>query len=276
MLCGVQKFAFEALPCTTICRFFNDFPSYGLAIGLRLDMWYRYHPSCGLRCSNTLQRRMKQMKTRAFWIFLLFSIAITSASAGVVTSIPGGTVVAMPAVNYSGGGPQVFGPGITWTSTNTGNGSDSVFGFTSDYGFGLNGDWTGALGPMAGLNDSTDFFGVTDTMTFTFASPVAAVGGFLNYYPGSFNPTTIAVYDSNGNQIESYDLIFNTSGANDTGSFYGFQETSNVIKSFTLTDNYIGITNLTYASAVPEPGSLLLLGSGFMGAAGYLRKRLAK
>ena len=120
-----------------------------------------------------------------------------------------------------------------------------MFGYTGGYSFLANGNWTGALGPMAGLNDSTDFFGTTDTMTFSFATPVSAVGGLLNYVPGSFNPATIAVWDSNGNLIESYDLLFVTSGADDTSAFYGFQETSANISSFTLTDNYIGITSLT-------------------------------
>ena len=76
------------------------------------------------------------------------------ASATVVTSIPGGTVVPMPALNYFGPGPQVFGPGITWTSTNAVNQGGSVFGYTGGYGFSGNGFWDGSLGPMAGLNDS--------------------------------------------------------------------------------------------------------------------------
>ncbi len=201
----------------------------------------------------------------------------------MVTSIPGGTVVPMSALNYWGVGPQTFGSGITWTSTDTGiqcgvlTPCPSVFGWTEWYGFGPNGAWTDALGPMAGLNESTDLFGVTDTMTFTFASPVSAVGGFLNYYPGSSHPTTIAVWDSKGNEIESanLNLLFTTSGADDTGAFYGFLEPSAAIKYFTLTDNFVGITGLTYAT-VPEPGTLLLLGSGLAGMAYRVRRRMKK
>ncbi len=36
-----------------------------------------------------------------------------------------------------------------------------------------------------------------------------------------------------------------------------------------------GITGLSYGSSVPEPGSLLLLGSGVVGLAGLLRRRLS-
>ena len=218
------------------------------------------------------------MRNIAISVFLAFLVIVASAGASVVTSIPGGVVTPMPAVNYFGGGPQVFGPGIEWSSTNAVNicGSPAAFGFVGLADFGTNGQWTGALGPMAYLNNTSTFCGVTDSMTFKFTSPVAAVGGFLNYYPNGSGPTTISVLDALGNVIESYQLVFTTSGAPDTGQFWGFQEATPEIKYFVLTDNYIGITNLTTfgAAPTPEPGSLLLLGSGLIGAIGYGRRRL--
>ncbi|HEY4931170.1 MAG TPA: PEP-CTERM sorting domain-containing protein [Terriglobales bacterium] len=226
---------------------------------------------------------------RRFWGSLLVAVALMAVSAGasVVTSIPGGTVVPIPAVPCGppafacfGPGPVTFGPGITWSSTNAFNQGGSVFGYTGDLGpylYGTNGQWTGALGPMAGLNDSTFDSSFTDTMTFALPTPAFAVGGFLNYFPGH-PPTTIAVYDSSCDPrvstctpIESYNLTFTTSG-NDTGAFYGFRESSAVISYFTLTDNYVGITGFT--ELVPEPGSLLLIGTGLLGVIGYSRRHL--
>jgi hypothetical protein len=62
-----------------------------------------------------------------------------------------------------------------------------------------------------------------------------------------------------------------------TGEFHGFTENTNIIKYFTLSDNYIGIANLTVKTSsgdvpVPEPSTVLLLSFGLVGIAGLRRK----
>ncbi|WP_448585506.1 hypothetical protein [Thermaurantiacus sp.] len=119
------------------------------------------------------------------------ALAVSAAPApvAVVTSLVGGTSVAMPVLNNFGPGPQVFGPGIGWTSTNATNGGGAVFGATDGYGFGINGDGSGF--PMAGVDSNLIFYGVADSMAFTLPSPVSGFGGRINWY-GDSVPTTIA------------------------------------------------------------------------------------
>ena len=158
----------------------------------------------------------------------------------------------MPVLNYFGPGPQSF-ANYTWTSTNAIHQGGSAYGYVGGYGFGGNGFWDGRLGPMAGLNDSFDAWAVTDTMTFTFTSPVFRVGGFFNYVPGGSTPTTLAAWDAGNNLIESYNLTFVTGPGVNLGEWILFTETT-PIAYFTMTDNYVGVAN-----PVPEPSSLCFL-----------------
>jgi hypothetical protein len=193
--------------------------------------------------------KAKQLLIVAGFVLSIFLLA-NHGDAALVTSLPGGTVIPMPYGVYFGPGPITFGPGITWSSTNAvhggigGIGDGSVFGSKGNYGFGPNGCWAG-FGPFAALNDAYISYNVTDTMTFAFSTPVSAVGGFINYAPDGNTPTIIAVYDAGNNLIESAELSFLTGGGTNTGFFYGFQQTSNTISYFRLTDNYIGITSIT-------------------------------
>ena len=91
---------------------------------------------------------------RRYFLFLLLAaivFPVVQAGASVVMSLPTGAVIPMPAVNYFGSGPQTFGPGITWSSTNAFNGGGAVFGYTPGpcpffcYSFLANGNWVGGL-----------------------------------------------------------------------------------------------------------------------------------
>jgi hypothetical protein len=85
------------------------------------------------------------------------------------------------------------------------------------------------------------------------------VGGFMSYAPG-FGTDTIAVYNASDVLIESSTLSFSTGGANNSGQFLGFLESTQSIKYFTITGEFAGITDFTVEN--PEPGTVLLLGAG--------------
>ena len=132
--------------------------------------------------------------------------AATPAAAAIVTSLPGSTVLAQPAVNYVGVGPQTVAPGITWSASV----SSALFGATGGYGLNPNGAWTGPFAYI-GLNSALG------TMTYSFATPVAGVGGFLSY-SALTGTATIAAYDATNTLIESHVLSISTPAVNDAPS----------------------------------------------------------
>lgn len=216
------------------------------------------------------------MKKLALLTIALFSVgALTASAAGVTVTVGNGPTaadIAIPDDLNFGGGPVSWG-NYTWTSTNLYSGGGSVFGYTGGLGFGSNGSWDSAVGPAISLNDSTDDYGVTDSMTIAFKNPVTAFADLFNYAPESpTTPTTISVYGVGGNLLDSYVLNFSTNGATDSGEWLGFASTT-PIGYFTMSDNYISMAD----SPAPEPSSLtyLLLVGGICGGATFFARRKA-
>ena len=207
---------------------------------------------------------------KTFGVALLAGATLAGAASSAVITAPVGTYYAFPTDNYFGPGPITVAPGIVWSSTNATNQGGSVYGYDGGYGFNNNGFDSATL---TGLNDNSDNFGVVDSMTFSFSTPVSAVGGVLNWasQPSYLAPSSISVYDTSDNLIESLTLYVGGVDLVTPNSFYGFQESSATISKFVLTDGYVAVIGGLSATtaSVPEASTwaLMLVGVAGLGAA---------
>lgn len=195
----------------------------------------------------------------------LLVAAGTSASAAIVTSLPGGVALTLPASQFSSG-PVVF-SGVTYTSTN-----NSVLGYTGGYGFSSNGFWNGTP-PMIGLDTGSG------TFTLVFATPLSGFLGQLNWTVGfSGGNGTVQAYDAGGTLLETL-TVENGANAATPNGYYGFSRTAGDIAKITFSNEYIGVRDITTiaGAAVPEPASwaMLIAGFGLTGAAMRRRRSVA-
>jgi hypothetical protein len=209
-------------------------------------------------------------------VFVGVTAALPLAARAAPWDGTGGSAHSIPALNYQGVGPQHT-LGVTWTSTNATVQGGAAYGWTEGYYFQSGEYWSGI--PMEGVNDSSDIYGVVDSMTFTFTKPITAFGGEMDWFPNA-KPVTIATYDSSGNLLDSLTLSSGDVNLETPDAFYGFIESSADIKSFVMTDGFIGIENIEaigLPTVVPEPTTwtLMLLGFGAAGAALRSMRNLA-
>lgn len=228
------------------------------------------------------------MKLAVLFVSLAFSAA--SAQAGLITSAPpGGTTLldfnAFPDQRISLGPVDLFaenGAKATFTAINP----FGVAVFSSIlYGLGDNGVWSNKAYTSASVNGDEQQ-GLLSSMTFTFETGVATVGGFMNYvFSTSPNPyydaSTVAIraLGKDGSILEEYKLeelapIRTLNGENE-GAFRGITRAGADIFAFQMTGGTI-VRNLQFDGAalapVPEPASIALF-TGALFALGAATRR---
>lgn len=175
------------------------------------------------------------------------------------------------------------GDDITWNSTNAyGAHGSSVIG-NGCYGLG-GADWNGywnnnntGMGGYVGLGSLR--YG---SMFFIFDEEVSSVGGFINHLPNVDVDCTISALDANGTVLETYTIFVNTNGVDNEGAFWGISRNTADIYGFMLSNSSSVLDDLTYSrnesnpAPVPEPATILLLGTGLVGLFCNAKRKLLK
>lgn len=156
-----------------------------------------------------------------------------------------------------------------WTTTGNFEFSQVVSGAYYDYSGAEDGIYYGTFGPVSSPGGISQAFSDHAGAQYTFSFWLNAVGD---------DPSSIQVMWDNTSVLMQSDP--NTNG---TWTNYTFTETGtgNDTVSFAFRDDpgYIALDNVSVTQTTgttPEPSSLLLMGSGVVGLAGVIRRKMAR
>lgn len=210
---------------------------------------------------------MKSVWLRAFGAVAL-GILAPSASADLIPIDPGAFQPGATVIDFETGStglPSV--PGVTFVDEGKPGGPGYFAGSGNFAGFFGDQGWSNLV--------STTF----SDLALEFATPVEAVGAYVgridNYLDEHPSEVVVELFDAASVSLGSRTIVI--PAAFDSPVWFGYRADAAIARLEIRVNNagFIGVDNVTFGAAVPEPSSIALVGLGF-GLLGLAARRVRR